>query len=651
VLGLAWIGTTRVGGSGICANTANYAGQFLNTGISTSINFGSPTSMQVRTISLAHEWGHNFGSDHDTPATFAPADTGADSKESCTPGTVGEENGNYLMYYKATDGDEINNLYFSPCSRYAISEVIDARAADCFESIEYEICGTFFQVAEGTGSAANFCGDGEIDDTELCDCGSDDEDECFRNDPCCTVDCQIRGAGNECSHQKSTSCCTSECKFVGLDFATTMDLYSKASLESKDAFEEEYTNAYRAKYPEDLDAEGSVLNSVPFCTVDQDCFRSQVCIADPLFKGACPKTDFVYEPAADVAGQDVCFDYQCTINLDTDVESMCALSKDDVPPCLDDMTTACYPFQYPRTTKCNNNKNFCNSDGCAASLCSAWPMTDQEKETPTDTWWSEAANQNKRAESCRLKYAIGVSGNADYELINVGSECHTGCRWQEDGECISTDEYAKSRHAAWISNAGYEEVKLITRDPGMSCFYNDDLFAGRCRDSVDADNKKEVVCGSAGSSVTMSLDPQAVKRWIKENWPVAVGLVVGGVLLFFALKYTYKKKKPALRTAMINLKNKTLRHKKEPSEGHTATEHAKVPVTSKRHQMLKKQLKASQAIKRLECFFPGAKRDNVDFKSIVKKVENERQAVKKLLNLGYEFRVPEQVPLLDDGHR
>ena len=58
-------------------------------------------------------------------------------------------------------------------------------------------------------------------------------------------------------------------------------------------------------------------------------------------------------------------------------------------------------------------------------------------------------------------------------------------------------------------------------------------------------------------------------------------------------------------------------------------------MTSKRHQLLKKQLKASQAIKRLETFFPGAKRDNVDFKAVVRKVENERQAVKKMLNLGY----------------
>lgn len=102
------------------------------------------------------------------------------------------------------------------------------------------------------------------------------------------------------------------------------------------------------------------------------------------------------------------------------------------------------------------------------------------------------------------------------------------------------------------------------------------------------------------------------------------------------------------RQAMTRIKNKTIKSRNKTSDNHHATEHAKVPVTSKRHQLLKKQLKASQAIKRLEAFFPGAKRDNVDFKAIVKKVENERHAVKKLLNLGYEFLVPSKVPLLED---
>ena len=218
------------------------------------------------------------------------------------------------------------------------------------------------------------------------------------------------------------------------------------------------------------------------------------------------------------------------------------------------------------------------------------------------------------------------------------------------GPCISTAEYGATAHGQQIAGvqSGFKPVSLISRDPGMSCFYKMDLFAGRCRNVQGDGGRVEVECGSAGSSVTVEIDPQAVTRWIKENWEVAVGFLVGAILLFFLLKWTYKKKKPELKTAMTRIKNKTIKSRKAVASNHHATEHAKVPVTSKRHQMLKKQLKASQAIKRLEAFFPGAKRDNVDFKGIVKKVENERQAVKKMLNLGYEFLVPEQVPLLDE---
>ena len=50
--------------------------------------------MQVKTITLAHEWGHNFGSDHDTPLTPGQAAT---YEGSCTPGSDGEPGGNYLM--------------------------------------------------------------------------------------------------------------------------------------------------------------------------------------------------------------------------------------------------------------------------------------------------------------------------------------------------------------------------------------------------------------------------------------------------------------------------------------------------------------------------------------------------------------------------
>ena len=54
-----------------------------------------------------HEFGHNWGSSHDS-----------DTSEKCAP-----KNNKYMMYPAAVDGSQPNNYYFSPCSKMAINEV------------------------------------------------------------------------------------------------------------------------------------------------------------------------------------------------------------------------------------------------------------------------------------------------------------------------------------------------------------------------------------------------------------------------------------------------------------------------------------------------------------------------------------------------
>ena len=54
-----------------------------------------------------HEFGHNWGSSHDS-------DT---SKECAPPGD------RFMMYPAAVDGSQDNNYYFSPCSKRAINDV------------------------------------------------------------------------------------------------------------------------------------------------------------------------------------------------------------------------------------------------------------------------------------------------------------------------------------------------------------------------------------------------------------------------------------------------------------------------------------------------------------------------------------------------
>ena len=50
-------------------------GQFLNTGLTTTINFGSPVLEAVSHLVTSHEMGHNWGSSHD----------GSPPDAACTP--------------------------------------------------------------------------------------------------------------------------------------------------------------------------------------------------------------------------------------------------------------------------------------------------------------------------------------------------------------------------------------------------------------------------------------------------------------------------------------------------------------------------------------------------------------------------------------
>ncbi|CAG0898680.1 unnamed protein product, partial [Darwinula stevensoni] len=166
----------------------------LNTGIVTLLNYGKRVPPAVSHVTLAHEIGHNFGSPHDPELDRV-----------CTPGG---DDGNYIMFARATSGDKKNNHQFSPCSLKAINGVLTAKARGpkgCF-----------------TEPTASVCGNGVVEEGEECDCGweEDCQEECcfpmrtagsgsgdpnerpctlrpFRvcspsQGPCCTHDCQLK---------------------------------------------------------------------------------------------------------------------------------------------------------------------------------------------------------------------------------------------------------------------------------------------------------------------------------------------------------------------------------------------------------------------------------------------------------------------------
>ena len=58
----------------------------------------------------------------------------------------GGEDGNYIMFARATSGDKMNNRNFSPCSLKSVKRVLQAKARGskgCFTGNEYIIFLTF----------------------------------------------------------------------------------------------------------------------------------------------------------------------------------------------------------------------------------------------------------------------------------------------------------------------------------------------------------------------------------------------------------------------------------------------------------------------------------------------------------------------------
>ena len=156
----------------------------------TLLNFGQLQPRGVSVVTVAHEWGHNFGSPHDPLESTM-----------CSPGAFGDPNGNFLMYARATDSTQLNNNKFSTCSVNSIEPVLTQKSSNCFLS------------------TTAICGNGLVEVGEECDCG----DVMSCQDPCC----QASGTGDrecmfvspaECSQEASTStggvCCTDLCFFV-----------------------------------------------------------------------------------------------------------------------------------------------------------------------------------------------------------------------------------------------------------------------------------------------------------------------------------------------------------------------------------------------------------------------------------------------------
>ncbi|XP_071999659.1 disintegrin and metalloproteinase domain-containing protein 17 isoform X1 [Engystomops pustulosus] len=175
-LGLAYVGSHKPNThGGICPKAyrseSSQKAIYLNTGLTSTKNYGKTILTKEADLVTTHELGHNFGSEHDP-----------DSMEDCAPSE--DRGGKYVMYPIAVSGDHQNNKMFSICSRESILRTLMNKAALCFKERNNKVCGN-----------------SRVDEGEDCDPGLLHQ----HDDPCCTSECKFRNSA-KCSDRNSPCC-------------------------------------------------------------------------------------------------------------------------------------------------------------------------------------------------------------------------------------------------------------------------------------------------------------------------------------------------------------------------------------------------------------------------------------------------------------
>ncbi|XP_066468193.1 disintegrin and metalloproteinase domain-containing protein 17 [Tiliqua scincoides] len=175
-LGLAYVGSQRPNShGGICPKAYRNSGTgkeiYLNSGLTSTKNYGKTILTKEADLVTTHELGHNFGAEHDP-----------DGLPECAP--TEDQGGKYVMYPIAVSGDHDNNKMFSSCSKESILRTIETKAPECFKERNNKVCGN-----------------SRVDEGEECDPGLMRQ----YDDPCCTSDCKLKENAT-CSDRNSPCC-------------------------------------------------------------------------------------------------------------------------------------------------------------------------------------------------------------------------------------------------------------------------------------------------------------------------------------------------------------------------------------------------------------------------------------------------------------
>uniref|UniRef100_A0A8D3DH78 ADAM metallopeptidase domain 17a n=1 Tax=Scophthalmus maximus TaxID=52904 RepID=A0A8D3DH78_SCOMX len=175
---------------------------YLNTGLTSTKNYGKTILTKEADLVTTHELGHNFGAEHDP-----------DNIPYCAPSD--DHGGKFVMYPIAVSGDHVNNKRFSNCSKISIGKTLRSKAPMCFKERNSKVCGNS-RVEEGEECDPGLL---HLNDDPCCSSGCKFKHGAHdRNSPCCS-DCKFQQAGVRCQEPisatcKGTSSCTgnsSEC--------------------------------------------------------------------------------------------------------------------------------------------------------------------------------------------------------------------------------------------------------------------------------------------------------------------------------------------------------------------------------------------------------------------------------------------------------
>ncbi|XP_035023886.1 disintegrin and metalloproteinase domain-containing protein 17a isoform X2 [Hippoglossus stenolepis] len=149
---------------------------YLNTGLTSTKNYGKTILTKEADLVTTHELGHNFGAEHDP-----------DNIPYCAPSD--DNGGKFVMYPIAVSGDHYNNKRFSNCSKISIGKTLRSKAPMCFKERNSKVCGN-----------------SRVEEGEECDPGLLH----LNDDPCCSSTCKFKH-GAQCSDRNSPCCLN--CKF------------------------------------------------------------------------------------------------------------------------------------------------------------------------------------------------------------------------------------------------------------------------------------------------------------------------------------------------------------------------------------------------------------------------------------------------------